>query len=116
MNKWLIGLGAASVWTLLPAAPFAPPADDVVVCRRDRLPLDAETMAVLAADLVTPAKAQGGATATDRRAVAQMTALALALKPGDREAADFLSRYAKAGKPLAPWRPSCSVRCPKTLI
>lgn len=80
---------------VLQAGPFAPPAEDVVVFRRDRLPIDAEMMSELSGHLLTLAKAQGGARVGDRRAVAQMLALAAALKPGDDAVAAFLKHFAK---------------------
>ena len=92
---WLGTLGV--LWGGLPllAGPFVPPADDVVVVRRDRLPLDVERMQELSQQLGSLAQGQGGERASDRRVVAQLVALALVLHPDNREVRNFVDQYGK---------------------
>ncbi|MEI6676052.1 MAG: hypothetical protein WCO57_12835 [Verrucomicrobiota bacterium] len=86
-------------WLLLLAAPpvladsFVAPADGPVVFRRDRLPLDVDTMTRLADQLAVLANGQGGDEAVKRRAVAQMLGLAFALQPGNVEALRILDKF-----------------------
>ncbi len=68
------------------AAPFVPPQEGPVAFRRDRLPLDPETMVSLSEQLHILAAGQGMDRAEDRRATAQMLALALALNPVNPQA------------------------------
>ncbi len=75
------------------AGPFVAPAEGPVVFRRDRLPLDADTMTDLADQLAVLANGQGGDEAVKRRLVAQMLALALALQPGHSEAIRILDKF-----------------------
>lgn len=108
MKKRLLRLGAAGLLAVsggaggLSAATFVAPAENVVVFRRDRLPLDVDSMAGLAGRLLTLAQAQGGATAADRRGVAQMLALVLALKPEAKEARSFAERFAEGRQQTKP--------------
>ncbi len=93
----LLGICAA----LLAASPlqagsFAVPAEGPLVFRRDRLPLDADTMLALSNHLCVLAQAQGGETPADRRACAQMLALSLALQPGFADARRLLDTFAKS--------------------
>jgi hypothetical protein len=81
--------------TSLMAGNFAAPAEGPVAFRRDQVPLDAETMAVLSRQLVTLAQAQNAETAADRRAAAQMLALSTALDPGNAKAREVLSDFEK---------------------
>ncbi len=87
------GLLAASP---LLAGSFAVPAEGSLVFRRDRLPLDPETMLALTHHLCVLAQAQGGETPADRRVCAQMLALALALQPGYADARGLLETFAKS--------------------
>jgi hypothetical protein len=79
------------------AEAFVPPAEDVVVFRRDRLPMDVESMAELSGHLLTLAKAHGGKSSVQRRTVAQLLALAAALQPASAPVREFAAAYA-AGK------------------
>jgi hypothetical protein len=75
---------------LLPvAAEFVAPAEGPVPFRRDKLPVDADTMAALARQVMVLARTSAEA-AEAKRAVAQMTALALALDPENREAGELI--------------------------
>ena len=74
---------------------FAAPAEGPVAFRRDRLPIDVETMAVLSRQLLILARAHETGTAAQRRTVAQMLALATALDPGDARARDLIARLVR---------------------
>jgi len=89
LGTWLLLLAALPVL----AGSFVAPADGPVVFRRDRLPLDVDTMTHLADQLAVLANGQGGDEALKRRAVAQMLGLALALQPGHAEALRILDKF-----------------------
>jgi hypothetical protein len=84
-------LGALS--TALSAGEFAPPAEGPVAFRRDRLPLDVETMADISAKLATLADGLNPQTALERRGAAQMLALSLALDPGNARARGLIESF-----------------------
>ncbi len=86
-------LGAA---TALLAGNFAVPAEGPVAFRRDKVPLDVETMAGLSRQLVTLAQALDADTAANRRAAAQMLALSTALDPGNAKAREVLADFENA--------------------
>lgn len=86
-------LGAA---TALVAGNFAVPAEGPVAFRRDKVPLDVETMAGLSRQLVTLAQALDADTAANRRAAAQMLALSTALDPGNAKAREVLADFENA--------------------
>jgi len=96
----LLGICAGLLLVALPsqAGSFVAPADGAVVFRRDRLPLDVDTMLSLSKHLCTLAQAQGGENPVNRRTVAQMLALALALQPNNMEARALLEAFAKGGQ------------------
>lgn len=79
----------------LVAGSFVPPAEGPVAFRRDRVPLDADTMAVLSRQLVTLAQGLDLETAANRRATAQMLALSTALDPGNARAREMISELKK---------------------
>ena len=83
-------LGAA---TSLLAGNFAVPAEGPVAFRRDKVPLDAETMTVISRQLVTLAQAVDADSAANRRAAAQMLALSTALDPGNAKAREVLADF-----------------------
>jgi hypothetical protein len=64
-------------------AEFAAPAEGPVAFRRDRVPLDADTLTALSRHLTTLARTQPMATPAERRTLAQLLALAQALDPGN---------------------------------
>ena len=70
-------------------AEFVPPAVGPVPFRRDRLPLDIDTINGLAQQVALLASS-AESSAAGRRSVAQMAALALALNPDCKEAHDLL--------------------------
>ncbi len=74
--------------------PFVAPADGPVPFRRDRLPLDVDTMMSLSEQLGSLANGLGGEDAVKRRTVAQMLALALALQPANPEPRRILDKFA----------------------
>jgi len=96
----LLGICAGLLLVALPsqAGSFVAPADGAVVFRRDRLPLDVDTMLSLSKHLCTLAQAQGGENPVNRRTVAQLLALALALQPNNTEARALLEAFAKGGQ------------------
>ncbi len=75
------------------AGNFAIPSEGPVAFRRDKVPLDAETMAVLSRQLVTLAQGWKAETAAERRTAAQMLALATALDPGNAKAREVLADF-----------------------
>ncbi len=77
------------------AGTFVVPAEGPVAFRRDKIPLDADTMAGLSRQLVTLARGLDGETSANRRAAAQMLALATALDPGNNEARNVISQFQK---------------------
>ncbi len=79
--------------TSLFAGSFAVPAEGPVAFRRDKVPLDAETMAALSRQLVILAQGLDAETAVNRRAAAQMLALATAIDPGNAKARELLSDF-----------------------
>ena len=80
-------------------AEFVPPAEGPVPFRRDKLPVDVDTMTALSRQVTVLAEAEAGETAEQRRAVAQMAALALALDPSNRQARDLVAAAEKGEKP-----------------
>ncbi|GAA5131985.1 hypothetical protein JIN84_07510 [Luteolibacter yonseiensis] len=83
--------------TALSAGEFSPPAEGPVAFRRDRMPLDVETMADVAEKLATLADGLDPQTARERRGAAQMLALSLALDPGNSAARGLIEDFT-AGK------------------
>ncbi len=85
------------------SAAFAPPAEGPVPFRRDRLPLDVDTMMALSRQVTVLAR-----TAADfprePRTVAQMAALALALDPANREARGLIEAMQQGSLPEAAGR------------
>ncbi len=79
--------------TSLMAGNFATPAEGPIAFRRDKVPLDAEMMAVLSEQLVTLAQGWTADTAAERRTAAQMLALATALDPGNAKARAVLADF-----------------------
>ncbi len=96
-----LSLGAA---TCLFAQKFAPPAEGPVAFRRDRVPLDAEAMAGLSRQLATLAEGLDFKTAANRRAAAQMLALAVTLDPANSKTRELIARF-QAEKHLPPADP-----------
>ncbi len=78
-------------------AEFVPPAEGPVPFRRDKLPVDVDTIAALSRQVTVLAGAGLPADAAGRRTAAQIAALALALDPANRPARDLLDRL-KAGE------------------
>lgn len=78
-------------------AEFVPPAEGPVPFRRDKLPVDTDTMTALSRQVMVLAR-NSADPAKSPRALAQMTALALALDPENREAKEWIDGL-KAGEP-----------------
>ncbi len=79
------------------AAEFVPPAEGPVAFRRDRVPLDAETMLSLASQMTTLARGMDADTPPHRQAAARMLALAMALDPTSSDARALVAEY-EAGR------------------
>lgn len=72
---------------------FVAPAEGPVPFRRDRIALDAETIAGLSARLTLLADGMYGTNALEKRRAAQMLALSLALDPMNREARTLIREF-----------------------
>lgn len=72
--------------------PFPPPADGPVPFRRDRVPLDTDGISQLAKAMREIAEATEVKTAVDRRALAQMLAVSIALGPESDHAKRLLQQ------------------------
>jgi hypothetical protein len=81
------------------AADFVPPAEGPVPFRRDRLPVDPDTMTALSRQLTLLTGARVADDPDELRAVAQMAALALALDPANREARELVGKMQDGGAP-----------------
>jgi hypothetical protein len=79
----------------LAAENFPPPAEGPIAFRRDRIPLDTNAMADLSVNLLVLAQSSKHESATHRRMVAQMLALATALDPGNAKARQAISQLRK---------------------
>lgn len=69
---------------------FVPPKEGQSPFRRDKLPVDVETMTGLSQQLATLAGQANGSEPADERTRAQLLALALALDPSNRRARDLI--------------------------
>jgi len=83
----------AAISSLLSAGQFVPPADGPVPFRRDRIPLNAETMDLLSKNLCALARQNKTMDAQGLRGAAQMLALALALNPENTNAHELVTKY-----------------------
>ncbi len=83
------------------AAEFVPPADGPVPFRRDKLPVDVETMDALSQQLTLFTGARVADDPDELRTVAQLAALALALDPANRDARALMNRLKAGGAPEA---------------
>ncbi|MCU0796880.1 MAG: hypothetical protein MUF31_13205 [Akkermansiaceae bacterium] len=81
---------------------FVPPEDGPVPFRRDKLPLDADTMAAISRQLVVLASGHQADDAPDQRLKAQLLALSLALDPANSRARDLVETLADDGAAAAP--------------
>lgn len=94
-NGWRLAAVLGMTTLALAAAEFAAPAEGPVAFRRDRLSIDADTMADLSRHLATVAEGVGMKTPNSRRTVAQALAVAIALDPGNSDARNLISRLEK---------------------
>ncbi|WP_265594597.1 hypothetical protein [Haloferula sp. BvORR071] len=90
--KWLAFAMVAYAATAGARADFVAPAEGPVPFRRDRLPVDVETMGTLSRQVLAISGAKLGRGPEASRALAQMTALALALDPANRQAREQLEK------------------------
>lgn len=82
------------------AGDFAAPAEGPVAFRRDQVPLDVATMARLSERFSNFADNSAMKTAVERRGVAQMLALALALDPANTKARSLIENLSDGKSPL----------------
>jgi hypothetical protein len=103
MTSFTRALLMLAVGMLPLAAEFVPPAEGPLPFRRDKLPVDVDTMTTLSRQLMVLARTTADA-AKSPRAVAQMTALALALEPANPEARELIDAMKSATPPPADGR------------
>lgn len=84
------------------SGPFPRPSEGPVPFRRDRLPLDVDTMTGLSRHMLLMAKTLGLESAAARHASAQSLALAIALDPANREARELLNGFSEDHPSPAP--------------
>lgn len=89
----LIALAAVS------RADFVPPTEGPVPFRRDKLPVDVDTMNALSRQVLSLTGADMEKGPARLRAWAQMTALSLALDPANRQAREVLEQLQQGGRP-----------------
>ncbi|MCW1883955.1 hypothetical protein OKA04_04395 [Luteolibacter flavescens] len=88
---------------MMPAvADFVPPAEGPVPFRRDKLPVDVDTMTALSRQISVLAAAEEAEKPDELRSVAQMAALSLALDPANRQARDLIAAAEKGDMPDSP--------------
>lgn len=88
--------------TLLTAADFVAPAEGPVAFRRDKVPLDSDTMGSLSKQLGSLVGGLDITTAAGRRTAAQMLALATALDPSNLAARELISSLQNGTPPPIP--------------
>lgn len=88
-----IAMVAAGIVTSSQAVEFIVPAEGPVAFRRDRVPLDIETMAELSMQLTDLAYGLPATTAAEMRCAAQMLALATTLDPGNTRARGLIEDF-----------------------
>ncbi len=81
--------------TSLFAGNFTAPAEGPVAFRRDKLPLDTDSMVKMSSQLTILADGIEGQNAKERRGVAQMLALSLALDPANSRARSMIGQFEK---------------------
>jgi hypothetical protein len=89
-GRLLAGFLAVTAWAVCQAQ-FAVPADGPVAFRRDRVPLDADTLSGLSRHLTTLARTQPMTSPAERRVMAQLLALAQAVDPGNAASRELLA-------------------------
>lgn len=95
--RWLVFALVASGAVV--RADFVPPAEGPVPFRRDKLPVDVDTMGTLSRQITALTGAGLPADAPGLRSAAQMAALALALDPANRQARDLIEKLSSGGSP-----------------
>lgn len=91
------------------AAPFVPPTEENPPFRREKLPIDSDSMGALSRGLTLLSQSQPLESAEQRRAAAQSLALALALDPANTAARDNLAALSE-GKSLPSPKPETLTR------
>ena len=100
MRSFTRGIVMMGALVLPVVAEFVPPAEGPVPFRRDKLPVDVETMTALSRQLAVMART-AAAEGQSLRGVAQMTALALALDPENRQARELIDALKEDKQPSA---------------
>ncbi len=95
--RWLAF--ALAAFMAVGRAEFVAPAEGPVPFRRDKLPVDVDTMTALSRQVLTLTGAPLPEGAEGWRALAQMTALALALDPANRQARELITTLQAGGTP-----------------
>lgn len=95
--RWVAFALAAFVTVV--RADFVAPAEGPLPFRRDKLPVDVDTISSLSRQVTVLTGADLKDDPADLRAAAQMTALALALDPANRQARDLLDELRAGGTP-----------------
>ena len=96
--RWLVFALVASLAVV--RADFVAPAEGPVPFRRDKLPVDVDTIGALSRQVTVLTRARLPEDASGLRAAAQMTALALALDPANRQARDLIEEMKAGGRPV----------------
>ncbi len=102
LTKALIGLALSASMAMGAVGPFVAPAEGPVPFRRDRVPLDFETMGGLSRSILLISKSLKLESNIERRTAAQAIALAIALDPSNREARDLSSQLVEGNAPSVP--------------
>ena len=97
-----MGLVLSASMAMGAAGPFVAPAEGPVPFRRDRVPLDIETMGVLSRSILLMSKSLKLESNIERRTAAQAIALAIALDPSNREARELSSLLVEGNTPAVP--------------
>lgn len=92
---WMLAMRLMTAGAAETPVPFVPPAEGPVPFRRDRLPLDTDTMSQLSHQVAMMALSGKGPAPEALRRVAQAGGLALALDPTNRPARDLLAAAEK---------------------
>lgn len=100
MRSFTRGIVMMGALVLPVVAEFVPPAEGPVPFRRDKLPVDVETMTALSRQLTVMART-AAAERHSPRGVAQMSALALALDPENRQARELIDALKEDKQPSA---------------
>ena len=106
----MVGIAATFLLSYPPTTYVIDGIEGPIAFRRDKIPLDADTMASLSKQLETLAAAMDSSTAAGRRGVAQMLALATALDPSNASARELIAGFQNNIQPT-PDNPDQVAKC-----